>query len=328
MATTDIGSTIDSTANTLEISNTELGFVTAPMISFGNAGAGAITVSADINRAVSTAMQLVSNSDITISGGSINTGGGTLLLDSGVSPAAIKATKSGTDVTASMLSFGSDLAIVINGTTVDTQYTQLNVVGGVNLTGVDLVIGGGYQPTLTDSFTLVSNDGNEAVVGTFNGLPEGSLVTINGGAIQKRITYVGGSGSNDVVLAPVDYIVTVTATTITVTDQLGNGDTLQITQPSAGNIQFGASGRTFSINGGPATNAGSGPISRTGITNITVNAQGGNDTITLSEVNGALQAIRGAGEISLPLQHSAELQVPFRQPRIDLERAHHVPLRF
>lgn len=66
---------------------------------------------------------------------------------------------------------GADLAIVINGTTVDSQYRQLNVVGLVDLTGVDLVLSGTHLPVLGQSFTIVSNDGTDAVTGTFNGLP-------------------------------------------------------------------------------------------------------------------------------------------------------------
>jgi hypothetical protein len=118
----------------------------------------------------------------------------------------VRPLEAGTDVNASMLSFGSDLAIDINGPTVDTQYDQLNVIGEVDLSGVELVLGGTYQPLGGESFTIVNNDGNDPVLGTFNGLSEGALVTINGGAVQKRITYVGGDG-NDVVLKNINKAV-------------------------------------------------------------------------------------------------------------------------
>ena len=103
-------------------------------------------------------------------------------------------------MTASTLAFGGDLAVVIDGPSVDTQYTQLNVAGQVDLTGVALVLSGSYAPGIADYFILVNNDGSDPVVGAFNGLPEGTLVNVNGGANQKRLTYVGGDG-NDVVLA-------------------------------------------------------------------------------------------------------------------------------
>src|SRR5207302_7107060 len=114
---------------------------------------------------------------VVISGGQVNTGGGTLLLHPGTSPAAVKPTKSGIDVTASTLSFASDLAIAINGTTVDTQYNQLNVVGQVNLTGVDLKLSGSHTPLPGQQFMIVNNDGtSDPIIGTFNGLPEGAAI--------------------------------------------------------------------------------------------------------------------------------------------------------
>src|SRR4030095_13637325 len=72
---------------------------------------------------------------------------------------------------------GTDLAIVINGTTVHTPYRQLNVVGQVNLTGVDLVLSGTHTPLGGQTFTIVNNDGADAVIGTFNGLAQGATIT-------------------------------------------------------------------------------------------------------------------------------------------------------
>ena len=45
---------------------------------------------------------------------------------------------------------------------------------------------------------MIENDGTDAVVGAFDGLPEGSLVSING--LSFVISYTGGSDGNDVVL--------------------------------------------------------------------------------------------------------------------------------
>jgi hypothetical protein len=137
--------------------------------------------------------------DIVISGGLLNTAGGTLLLAPGDLPAAVKPTHAGTDVIASELSFASALEIAIDGPGVDTQYNQLNVNGQVNLTGVHLVISGDHEPAASDSFVIVNNNGDNPIIGEFVGLPEGTPVTINGGTHQKRITYVGGDG-NDVEL--------------------------------------------------------------------------------------------------------------------------------
>ena len=153
-------------------------------------------------------MQLVSGGDVLISGGGFNTGGGTLLLDPGTSPAAVKPTFNGTDVTASTLSFASDLSIAMNGTTAGdgtgSTYSQLNVVGAVNLTGVDLLFTGAYVPTGGETFTIVENDGSDAIVGTFTGLAQGAtLSNFRGSGLNATISYTGGTG-NDVVITVVN----------------------------------------------------------------------------------------------------------------------------
>jgi len=77
---------------------------------------------------------------------------------------------------------GSELAIAINGTTVDTAYDQLHVVGIVNSTGVKLFLSGTYAQVIGDKFTLVNNDGSNDVVGEFNGLHDGNTFRIDTGA--------------------------------------------------------------------------------------------------------------------------------------------------
>ena len=185
-------------ATTLGLTDAELDRVTCGTLVIGDSNSGSITVSAPVTRTTSTAMQLISAADILISGGQIDTAGGNLLLDSGTSPAAVKPTLAGTDVTVGTLSFGSDLQIAIAGAVADSGYTQLNVVGSVDLTGVTLALTGAHVPTFGQSFTLVNNDGSDAITGTFTGLAEGAEFTFNG--IPMQITYVGGTDSNDVVL--------------------------------------------------------------------------------------------------------------------------------
>ena len=58
---------------------------------------------------------------------------------------------------------------------------------------------GSFVPLAGQSFVLVNNDGTDPVSGSFEGLPEGSLVSINGAALY--ITYIGGDG-NDVEIRP------------------------------------------------------------------------------------------------------------------------------
>lgn len=183
----------------LALSDTALDLCTAGTLIIGDASAGNLTVSASVTRPTTTNMQLVSGANIITNPGSITTAGGTLLFSPG-SSGNIQPTRNGVDVNASNTTFalGSNLGLVINGTTVDTQYRQLNVAGGVNLTGANLSLSGSYTPVLGDKFTIVANDDMEPIVGNFAGRPEGSVVAFNG--VQMTITYVGGTG-NDVVLA-------------------------------------------------------------------------------------------------------------------------------
>jgi autotransporter-associated beta strand protein len=94
---------------------------------------------------------------------------------------------------------GGALAIELNGMTVGTQYDQLSVNGTVNLSGATLAatLGSGFNPGVGAMFTIIDNDGTDAVTGTFAGLAEGAVFSIGGQAFS--ISYSGGTG-NDVVL--------------------------------------------------------------------------------------------------------------------------------
>ncbi len=88
-------------------------------------------------------------------------------------------------------------SIELNGTTVGTQYDRLNVTGTVNLTNAVLSGTVGFAATNGMTFTIIANDGGDAIVGTFAGVAEGATTTISGQAFT--VSYVGGTG-NDVVL--------------------------------------------------------------------------------------------------------------------------------
>jgi hypothetical protein len=79
-----------------------------------------------------------------------------------------------------------------------------------------------------------------------------------------------------------DYTVTTTGGAIVVTDAAGNSDTLTVSQPSAGNIKFAAAGRVFAINGSTFITGDSGNLSLSGISSITGNQGGGNNTLNVS----------------------------------------------
>ena len=98
---------------------------------------------------------------------------------------------------------GSVFSVELNGATVGTQYDQDDVTGSVTLADATLSISLGFIPTTGDVFTIINNDSNDAVSGTFNGLAEGSVITV--GRQQFQISYVGGSG-NDVTLTALQRI--------------------------------------------------------------------------------------------------------------------------
>jgi hypothetical protein len=86
-----------------------------------------------------------------------------------------------------------DLLIELDGLVAGTEFDQLLVMGNVSLAG-DLTLDLGFAPTLGDMFTIIDNQGVNAVSGTFT---QGS--SISAGGVSFGIDYGGGDG-NDVVL--------------------------------------------------------------------------------------------------------------------------------
>lgn len=93
---------------------------------------------------------------------------------------------------------GSTFAVQVNGNVAGTSHDQLNVTGQVSLGNATLSTSGTVSSVPSQVIILISNDGTDAVTGTFNGLAEGATVTIN--SIPFIISYAGGVGGNDVVL--------------------------------------------------------------------------------------------------------------------------------
>ncbi len=100
----------------------------------------------------------------------------------------------------------SSLAVEIGGTTpgnAATNHDQLNVTGAVSLGNAVLTLTSfnGFVPAAGQSFVIISNDGTDGVTGTFNGLGEGATIpNFLGSSRNARITYQGGTNSNDVEL--------------------------------------------------------------------------------------------------------------------------------
>ncbi|HEX4638781.1 MAG TPA: autotransporter-associated beta strand repeat-containing protein [Chthoniobacterales bacterium] len=98
------------------------------------------------------------------------------------------------------LMMGANYLVALNGAVVGTQYSQTNVFGTVSINGATLLVNLGFTPAIGTTFIIINNDSTDSVAGTFDGLPEGSTVTVNGESFT--ISYQGGDG-NDVVLTAV-----------------------------------------------------------------------------------------------------------------------------
>ena len=98
------------------------------------------------------------------------------------------------------LTLGASYLVDLNGVTVGAQYNQASVAGAVSLGSATLSLSLGFQPQLGMMFTIIENDGTDAISGTFNGLSEGAVFSFNGQTFG--VSYQGGSG-NDVVLTAV-----------------------------------------------------------------------------------------------------------------------------
>src|SRR5262249_58173198 len=92
------------------------------------------------------------------------------------------------------------LAVKMGGPKGATDYDVLDVRGPVNLNGAALTLTLDIEPPIASTYTLLTNDGTDAISGTFAGLPEGARFGVTGHAFV--ITYRGGDG-NDVTLVAV-----------------------------------------------------------------------------------------------------------------------------
>ena len=98
--------------------------------------------------------------------------------------------------------------VEIGGAQPGTQYDQLSVQGTVDVEGAILSLSGQFRPAAGTKFTLIDNDGNDAVNGRFRSatgalLGEGS--TVRFGGIEARLSYADGNAGNDVTLTMTSF---------------------------------------------------------------------------------------------------------------------------
>jgi fibronectin-binding autotransporter adhesin len=120
--------------------------------------------------------------------GPVNFASGTTLAP-GTSPGILHITGAVT------MTSGATLSIDLSGNTVGPGYSQLSLIGGgsVNLNNATLAIFLNYAPAGTDEFFIINGG---VVSGIFNGLPNGSVVTLGTfGGTEYKANIVYGATS-------------------------------------------------------------------------------------------------------------------------------------
>ena len=163
-----------------------------------SSGSGVANFNASINIGGAQELKIDFNgvaSAVTIQNGKSLSGNGALindvilasggLLDPGSSPGAISTGS------LTMLA-GSSYKADLNGTLAGDFYDQANVTGSVLLAG-GLTSLLNYSPSLGDALWIINNDGTDPVLGSFSGLPEGSVFALvssaNGQPYYFKVLY-------------------------------------------------------------------------------------------------------------------------------------------
>jgi autotransporter-associated beta strand protein len=226
------------------------------------------------------------DSPVVLDGGTVSGGGTIGTISATAAGGTISVARGGTEFMFSSsvtMNATTTLEVEFNG----NQHDQLFVNGSVALNGAVLSAIGQFPPN--QPATILDNDLNDAVIGTFAGLPQNARVIVAG--LPMRISYTGGSG-NDVVLTP--EVLAVPGYEVLTGTYVGNGvDNRPITglgfQPDLVIVKSATAGqgvaRTSTMTGDVSKQMGTGTILADSIqtmdpsgftvgTNISVNASG------------------------------------------------------
>ena len=122
-------------------------------------------------------------------------------------------------LTAGNLAFtpGTVFRVDLDGPVAGTQFDQLRALGTVDLGQAALNVSLAFTPTLGQPFVIIDNDGADAIIDRFAGLPEGDTLRLN--QIPFIISYRGGDG-NDVTLTATNKSISVVSARV----EAGNGN--------------------------------------------------------------------------------------------------------
>ena len=227
--TIDLGSLVDTTVDTLELSSAELAAITATTLRVGAADAGAITVSTDVTPSNVTNLHLITG------GGVTGTNGGIVVKSLAVeAEGAVTITDSTTDVGTGTLAIYTSTGDIqftdadsftvgtVDGVSgVDTDngsVTLIATTGSIGLDDIDNVVsaGGGGDVTLT------ATAGNITVADTTTA----GIEILNTGSVSLTGAAIGATN-------PIDLS---GATALTITDLNGAGNNIQVREQSASTI--------------------------------------------------------------------------------------------
>jgi Ca2+-binding RTX toxin-like protein len=164
------------------------------------ANAGATTVSAGTVTLDAALGSAISQTGGVLAGGGSANGlastGGTIQPGTATTAGGLALTGPLSATAATTFAFG------LHGTSPGRTHDAVAVRGGVTLGGAALEASlSGFTSAVGNQYEVIDNDGTDAVVGTFAGLPEGAPLTV--GRNTFRVSYRGGTG-NDVVLTHVN----------------------------------------------------------------------------------------------------------------------------
>jgi hypothetical protein len=265
-------------------------------IAFNNSG----TVNAQSGQlSIGSTGSFIARGTVAINGGTL-TRTGTInvdvvnagLISPGLSPGIINISGDYSQVS------GGTLTMELNGTTAGSGYDQLHVVGTVTLAGT-LNVTLGFTPTTGNTFTIIMNDGTDAVIGAFAGKPEGGTFTV--GTRTLRITYAGGDG-NDVVLTDATACslnVTTTADGPAGSGSLRSAIICANVTPGADTITLPAGTYTLAIPGTGEDAAATGDLDITD--SLTIDGAGETTTIVDANSLDHVFHIAGTGSVSVEM---------------------------
>jgi autotransporter-associated beta strand protein len=238
------GTTVDAGA-TLELNRVNAG--TPQLAAPGDLiVAGTVLVDAGVFAGVNAGSEIAPTSNVSLNGGTL-----TLAATAQQSVGVLRAHLTGTVNTAaagSAFTFDGFTALLV-GNAPGATYEQATFLEAPDLGGAALTLLLGFQPTVGDSFVLISNTSPDPVTGTFAGLAEGGTVTVNGTTFA--VTYAGGDG-NDVALSVLSVPANVPQGALVVSGP-NNGTAVAFTPDAAG--QYASTpGATFTPFGSIAAN--------------------------------------------------------------------------